>query len=188
MTAGLGSSKRSNEALKQYREMGQTQGMLVICDRPNAMPIDADHPVGRREAGVLGWHGASLLEFEELMDGIPLTGQSITAGFICDVLWRLAYVVALAEKRGIDLKEVHGSVTEYPFCHTFGQTDNMPLDLNIKLWLDSSEYIIRNKIRMRWVHFSASIFRVRRQQRAGVGRRDRAAQRVTGIAGQRARP
>lgn len=150
MTAGLGSSKRTNEALKQYREMGQTQGMLVICDRPNAMPIDADHPMGRREAGVLGWHGASLLEFEELMDGIPLTGQSITLlGSAAMSAMRLAYVVALAEKRGIDLKEVHGSVTEYPFCHTFGQGDNLPLDLNIKLWMDSSEYIIRNKIHMR---------------------------------------
>lgn len=150
MTAGLGSSKRTNEALKQYREMGQTQGMLVICDRPNAMPIDADHPVGRREAGVLGWHGASLLEFEELMDGIPLTGQSITLlGSSAMSCLRLAYVVALAEKREVDLKEVHGSVTEYPFCHTFGQTDHLPLDLLIKLWLDSSEYIVRNKIHMR---------------------------------------
>jgi len=150
MTAGLGSSKRTNQALKQYREMGQTQGMLVICDRPNAMPIDADHPVGRREAGVLGWHGASLLEFEELMDGIPLTGQSITLlGSSAMSAIRLAYLVVLAEKRGIDLKDVHGSVTEYPFCSTFGQTDHQPLDLLIKLWLDSSEYIVRNNIRMR---------------------------------------
>jgi methylmalonyl-CoA mutase N-terminal domain/subunit len=150
MTAGLGSSKRTNEALKKYREMGQRQGMLVICDRPNAMPIDADHPMGRREAGVLGWHGASLLEFEELMDGIPLTGQSITLlGSSAMSCIRLAYIVALAEKRGVDLKDVHGSVTEYPFCHTFGQTDHLPLDLLIKLWLDSSEYIVRNKIRMR---------------------------------------
>jgi len=150
MTAGLGSSKKTNEALKQYRAMGQTQGMLVICDRPNAMPIDADHPVGRREAGVLGWHGASLLECEELMEGIPLTGQSITLlGSSAMSAIRLAYIVVLAEKRGIDLREVHGSVTEYPFCSTFGQTDHQPLDLLIKLWLDSSEYIVRNKIRMR---------------------------------------
>jgi len=150
MTAGLGSSKKTNEALKAYRAMGQTQGMLVICDRPNAMPIDADHPVGRREAGVLGWHGASLLECEELMEGIPLTGQSITLlGSSAMSAIRLAYIVILAEKRGIDLKEIHGSVTEYPFCSTFGQTDHQPLDLLIKLWLDSSEYIVRNKIRMR---------------------------------------
>jgi len=150
MTAGLGSSRRTNKVLKKYREMGQTQGMLVIHDRPSAMPIDADHPMGRREAGVLGWHGVSLLEFEELMDGIPLIGQSITLlGSSAMSCMRLAYIVALAEKRGIDLKEVHGSVTEYPFCHTFGQTDHMPLDLNIRLWLDSSEFIIRNKIRMR---------------------------------------
>ena len=54
MTAGLGSSKRTNEVLKQYREMGQTQGMLVICDRPNAMPIDADHPDGQKRGRCFG--------------------------------------------------------------------------------------------------------------------------------------
>jgi methylmalonyl-CoA mutase N-terminal domain/subunit len=150
MTAGLGSSKRTNRVLKEYRKMGQTQGFCVICDRPNAMPIDADHPVGRREAGVLGWHGASLLEFEELMDGIPLTGLSVTLlGSSAMSCIRLAYVVALAEKRGVDFRDVHGSVTEYPFCSTFGQTDHMPLDLLVKLWLDSSEFIARNKIHMR---------------------------------------
>jgi methylmalonyl-CoA mutase N-terminal domain/subunit len=150
MTAGLGSSRRTNQALKRYRDMGQRGGMLVICDRTNAMPIDADHPIGRKEVGVLGWPGASLLEFEELMDGIPLTGQSITLLGSCAMsAIRLAYIVALAEKRGVDLREVHGSVTEYPFCNVFGQTDAQPLDLNVKLWLDSSEYIVRNKIRMR---------------------------------------
>ena len=150
MTAGLGSSKQTNEVLKRYREMGQRGGMLVICDRTNAMPIDPDHPIGRREVGVLGWPGASLLEFEELMEDIPLTGQSITLLGSCAMSSiRLAYIVALAEKRGVNLNEVHGSVTEYPFCSTFGQTDAQPLDLNLKLWLDSSEYIIRNKIHMR---------------------------------------
>ncbi|MEW6666142.1 MAG: methylmalonyl-CoA mutase family protein [Thermodesulfobacteriota bacterium] len=150
MTAGLGSSGQTNLVLKRYRDMGQRGGMLVICDRTNAMPIDPDHPVGRREAGILGWPGASLFEFEELMEGIPLTGQSITLLGSCAMsAIRLAYVVALAEKRGVNLSEVHGSVTEYPFCSTFGQTDAQPLDLNLKLWLDSSEYIVRNHIHMR---------------------------------------
>jgi methylmalonyl-CoA mutase N-terminal domain/subunit len=62
---------------------------------------------------------------------------------------RLAYVVALAEKRGDNLNAIHGSVTEYPFCNTFGQNDAQPLELDLKLWLDSSEFIIRNKIHMR---------------------------------------
>ncbi|MBW2119612.1 MAG: hypothetical protein JRH09_17050 [Deltaproteobacteria bacterium] len=150
MTAGLGSSRQTNEVLKRYRDMGQKGGILVICDRTNALPIDADHPIGRKEAGVLGWPGASLHEFEELMDGIPLTGQSITLLGSCPMSSiRLAYIVALAEKRGDNLSEIHGSVTEYPFCNYFGQTDGQPLDLNLKLWLDSSEYIIRNKIHMR---------------------------------------
>ncbi|MBA4391167.1 MAG: hypothetical protein C0399_09530 [Syntrophus sp. (in: bacteria)] len=150
MTGGIGSSKRTNEQLKQFRAMGQTQGMLIICDRPSAMPIDADHPMGRREAGVLGWHATSLLEFEELMEDIPLTGQSITLlGSAPLSALRLGYIVALAEKRGLDWRKVHGSVSEYPFGHIFGQTDNLPLDLNIKLWLDSTEFIVRNKLHIR---------------------------------------
>ena len=150
MTAGLGSSQDANRVLKKYREMGQTGGLCVIHDRASASCIDADHPVARAENGVLGWPGSSLLEFEELMEDIPLTGQSITLlGCCAPSALRLAYVVALAEKRGIDIHEVHGSVTESPFGNAFGQTDVQPFDLNMKLFLDSSEYIVRNRIRMR---------------------------------------
>lgn len=150
MTAGLGRSTDANQVLKKYREMGQTGGMCVISDRVFSDCIDPDHPHGRREAGVLGWPGCSLLEFEELMDGIPLTGQSITLlGSSAPSALRLAYVVALAEKRGINPQEVHGSVLESPFENYFGQTDVQPFDLNLKLFLDASEYVLRNKIRMR---------------------------------------
>jgi methylmalonyl-CoA mutase N-terminal domain/subunit len=38
---------------------------------------------------------------------------------------------------------------ESPFENYFGQTDVQPFDLNLKLWLDASEYVVRNKIRMR---------------------------------------
>ena len=150
MTAGLGSSADANKVLKKYREMGQMGGMCVISDRVFSDCIDPDHPLGRREAGVLGWPGCSLLEFEELMEDIPLTGQSITLlGSCAPTCLRLAYIVALAEKRGIDPREVHGSVIESPFENYFGQTDVQPFDLNLKLFLDASEYVIRNKIRMR---------------------------------------
>jgi methylmalonyl-CoA mutase N-terminal domain/subunit len=150
MTAGLGSSVQANGVLKKYREMGQRGGMCVISDRVFSDCIDPDHPNARREAGVLGWPGCSLLEFEELMEGIPLTGQSITLlGSSAPTVLRLAYVVALAQKRGIDPSEVHGSVMESPFENYFGQTDVQPFDLNLKLWLDASEYVVRNKIRMR---------------------------------------
>lgn len=150
MTAGLGSSSDANTALKRYREMGQKGGMQVIHDRPSASCIDSDHPVARREAGILGWPGSSLLEFEELMDGIPLTGQSITLlGSCAPTALRLAYVVALAEKRGDSLADIHGSVMESPYENWLGQTDIQPLEVNLKLFLDACEYVVRNKIRMR---------------------------------------
>jgi len=150
MTAGLGSSSDANKVLKKYREMGQTGGICVIHDRVSSSCIDADHPRARLENGVLGWPGSSLLEFEELMEDIPLTGQSITLlGCCAPSSLRLAYVVALAEKRGVDLREVHGSVTESPFSNVFGQTDVQPFDLNMKLFLDTAEYVVRNEIRMR---------------------------------------
>lgn len=150
MTAGLGSSIETNKVLKKYREMGERGGMCVICDRTFAMPIDADHPIGRKEAGVLGWPGGSLLEFEELMDGIPMTGQSVTLLSTCgSAPLQLAYIVAYAEKNGVDLSEIHGAAMSYPFANCFGQSDCQPLDLNVKLFLDSSEYAIRNRIKMR---------------------------------------
>ena len=58
MTAGLGSSTQTNKVLKRYRDMGQKGGMLVICDRTNAMPIDPDHPIGREGGGGLGMAGS----------------------------------------------------------------------------------------------------------------------------------
>ncbi|MDP6405065.1 MAG: methylmalonyl-CoA mutase family protein [Alphaproteobacteria bacterium] len=150
MTAGLGSSKDANKVLKKYREMGQRGGMCVIHDRVSCSCIDADHPLALRENGVLGWPGSSLLEFEELMEDIPLTGQSVTLlGCCAPSSLRLAYVVALAEKRGIDPSEIHGSVFESPFGNVFGQTDVHPFDINMKLFLDVSEYVVRNKIKMR---------------------------------------
>jgi methylmalonyl-CoA mutase N-terminal domain/subunit len=150
MTAGLGRSIEANKVLKRYREMGQTGGICVISDRVFSSCIDPDHPLGRKEAGVLGWPGSSLLEFEELMEDIPLTGQSITLlGSSAPTAMRLAYVVALAEKRGLDVTQIHGSVIESPFENYFGQTDVQPFDLNLKLFLDASEYVLRNKIRMR---------------------------------------
>jgi methylmalonyl-CoA mutase N-terminal domain/subunit len=150
MTVGLGSSSDANKVLKKYREMGQRGGMQVIHDRVSCSNIDSDHPLGRREAGILGWPGSSLLEFEELMDGIPLTGQSITVlGSSAPSPLRLAYLIVLAEKRGVDLSEIHGSVMESPFENYLGQTDVQPLELNLKLFLDVCEYVIRNKIRMR---------------------------------------
>ena len=57
MTAGLGTSASANKVLKKYREMGQTGGICVISDRVFSHCIDPDHPLGRREAGVLGWPG-----------------------------------------------------------------------------------------------------------------------------------
>jgi methylmalonyl-CoA mutase N-terminal domain/subunit len=150
MTAGLGSSSDANLVLKRYRELGQRGGMQVIHDRVSCSNIDSDHPLGRHEAGILGWPGSSLLEFEELMEGIPLTGQSITLlGSCAPSPLRLAYLIVLAEKRGIDISEIHGSVMESPFENFLGQTDVQPLELNLKLFLDVCEYVIRNKIHMR---------------------------------------
>ncbi|MCP5265226.1 MAG: hypothetical protein H6934_03910 [Burkholderiaceae bacterium] len=150
MTAGLGSSSDANQVLKDYHEMGQRGGICVISDRVFSSCIDPDHPMGRKEAGVLGWPGCSLLEFEELMDGIELTGQSITLlGSCAPSSLRLAYVVALAQKRGIDPRQVHGGVIESPFENYLGQTDPQPFDLNLKLCLDCFEYVAREGLKMR---------------------------------------
>ena len=150
MTVGFGSSAETNQRLKEYHRMGERGGMCVILDRPGNMPIDSDHPMARGEVGVVGWPANSLADFEELMDGIPMLGQSITLlGPTAASLLYLAYMIAYCEKLGIDPGKIHGGAIMYPFCTFFGQTEAQPFDLNLKLFLDAAEYVTTNKVRIR---------------------------------------
>ena len=77
-TCGFGSASNTNKILKDNIARGQKGGFGVISDRPSYIPVDHDHPLAKSEGGVVGVALATIADMEDLLEGIPLQGQSIT--------------------------------------------------------------------------------------------------------------
>ncbi|MBF8278849.1 MAG: methylmalonyl-CoA mutase [candidate division NC10 bacterium] len=107
--AGIGTAKESNERFRYLLKEGQT-GLSVAFDLPTQMGLDSDHPLAAGEVGQVGVAIDSLRDMEVLFDGIPLdrVTTSMTINAPASVL--LALYVAVAEKQGVSLSKISGTV------------------------------------------------------------------------------
>ena len=107
--AGIGTAKESNERFRYLLKEGQT-GLSVAFDLPTQMGLDSDHPLAAGEVGQVGVAIDSLRDMEVLFDGIPLdrVTTSMTINAPASVL--LALYVAMAEKQGVSLSKISGTV------------------------------------------------------------------------------
>src|SRR5574341_668081 len=69
--AGFGSAVETNRRFHYLLEQGQS-GLSVAFDLPTQMGYDADHPMAKSEAGKVGVAISSVLDMQELLDGLPL--------------------------------------------------------------------------------------------------------------------
>lgn len=107
--AGFGTAEESNKRYKYLLEQGQT-GLSVAFDLPTQIGYDSDHPLSKGEVGKVGVAIDSLKDMEVLFDGIRLDkiSTSMTINSPASIL--LAMYVALAEKQGVDVKELRGTI------------------------------------------------------------------------------
>jgi len=107
--AGIGTAKESNERFRYLLKEGQT-GLSVAFDLPTQMGLDSDHPLAVGEVGQVGVAIDSLRDMELLFEGIPLdrVTTSMTINAPASVL--LALYVAMAEKQGVPLSKISGTV------------------------------------------------------------------------------
>jgi len=107
--AGFGTAEESNKRYKYLLEQGQT-GLSVAFDLPTQIGYDSDHPLSKGEVGKVGVAIDSLQDMEVLFDGIRLDkiSTSMTINSPASIL--LAMYVALAEKQGVDVKELRGTI------------------------------------------------------------------------------
>ncbi|MBI4381581.1 MAG: methylmalonyl-CoA mutase family protein [candidate division NC10 bacterium] len=107
--AGIGTAKESNERFRYLLKEGQT-GLSVAFDLPTQMGLDSDHPLAAGEVGQVGVAIDSLRDMDVLFDGIPLdrVTTSMTINAPASVL--LALYVAVAEKQGVSLSKISGTV------------------------------------------------------------------------------
>ncbi len=107
--AGFGTAEESNKRFKFLLSQGQT-GLSVAFDLPTQMGYDSDHPLATGEVGRVGVVIDSLRDMEVLFDGIPLDKVSTSMTINAPTTVILAMYIVLAEKRGIPLSELRGTV------------------------------------------------------------------------------
>ena len=107
--AGFSTAEESNK--RYHFLLGQgVMGLSVAFDLPTQIGYDADHDLAEGEVGKVGVSICSLADMEILFKDIPLDKISTSMTINSTAYILLALYVALAKKRGIDLKELSGTI------------------------------------------------------------------------------
>lgn len=107
--AGYGTAKESNERYRYLLDQGQS-GLSVAFDLPTQIGYDSDDPVAIGEVGKVGVAIDTIADMEILFVGIPLDKVSTSMTINAPAAILLAMYIAVAEKKGIDKKELSGTI------------------------------------------------------------------------------
>jgi methylmalonyl-CoA mutase N-terminal domain/subunit len=107
--AGYGTALESNARYRYLLSQGTT-GLSVAFDLPTQIGLDSDHPLAQGEVGRGGVAIDSLEDMELLFQGIPLDRVSTSMTINATAAILLALYLAVAEKQGVSLTQVSGTV------------------------------------------------------------------------------
>ncbi|TAK30073.1 MAG: methylmalonyl-CoA mutase [Chloroflexota bacterium] len=159
MFAGFGSAEETNARFKYLISHGQT-GLSVAFDMPTLIGRDTDDPLAKGEFGKCGVAISSLADMEILFDGLPVDeiSTSMTINGPAAVIW--AMYIAAAEKRGIPLDRLSGTIQNDILKEYIAQnTYIFPPQPGVRLVVDTFEYGARHL--PRWNTISVSGYHIR---------------------------
>jgi methylmalonyl-CoA mutase N-terminal domain/subunit len=107
--SGMGTPEQTNERYKFLLAKGQT-GLSVAFDNPTLYGRDSDDPLSAGEVGKTGVAVDSLADMERLFSGIPLGEVSTSMTINAPAAWIFTMFLANAEKRGIPLTRLRGTL------------------------------------------------------------------------------
>jgi len=107
--AGFGTPRDTNERFKFLLAQGQT-GLSTAFDMPTLMGYDADHERSLGEVGREGTAVSTLDDMAELFDGIALADVTTSMTVNCSASIILAMYFAVAERRGIPMSALGGTI------------------------------------------------------------------------------
>ncbi|MGQ0812693.1 MAG: acyl-CoA mutase large subunit family protein [Nitrospiraceae bacterium] len=157
--AGFGSADDTNRRFKYLLQHGQT-GLSVAFDMPTLMGLDADDPRAHGEVGHCGVAVSSLADIERLFDGIPLdqVTTSMTINGPAAVIF--AMYVAAAEKRGIPLERIDGTLQNDILKEYIAQKEWLfPPEPSLRLITDTISYCAKQV--PKWHPVSISGYHIR---------------------------
>jgi methylmalonyl-CoA mutase N-terminal domain/subunit len=142
--SGFGTAKETNERFKLLLSQGQT-GLNVAFDLPTQLGLDSDDPGAEGETGRVGMAVDTLKDIEDAFEGIPLDkiSTSLTINATAPILF--AMYVVIAEKRGIPVNELRGTLQNDILKEFVGRGAWIfPVEPSVRLVCDIIEYCARN--------------------------------------------
>lgn len=157
--AGYGGPEETNARFKYLLSQGQT-GLSTAFDLPTLMGYDSDHPKSLGEVGVCGVAIDSLEDVEILYRDIPLDQISTSMTINGPAVVIFCMFLANAQKRGIDLKKLNGTLQNDIFKEYIAQkTYLVPPRQGLKLIQDMMVFCTKEV--PRWNTISVSGYHIR---------------------------
>ena len=138
--AGFGNPADTNHRFKYLIANGQT-GLNVAFDLPTQIGLDSDDPLAEGEVGRVGMSIDTLRDFEIAFDGIDLEKITVSLTINGAAAILIAMYLAMAEKRGYDVKELRGTAQNDILKEFIGRgTWIYPVGPSVRLVADTLEY------------------------------------------------
>ena len=157
--AGFGSADDTNRRFKYLLQHGQI-GLSVAFDMPTLMGIDADDVHAHGEVGRCGVAISSLVDMDRLFEDIPLdqVTTSMTINGPAAVIF--AMYLAVAEKRGISVERVGGTLQNDILKEYIAQKEWLfPPEPSLRLITDTIAYCAKQV--PKWHPVSISGYHIR---------------------------
>ncbi len=152
--AGFGTAEDTNQRFKYLISQGQT-GLSTDFDMPTLMGYDSDHPMSEGEVGREGVAIDTLADMEALFEGIDLENISVSMTINPSAWILLAMYVALAEKRGLDLNRLSGTIQADILKEYMAQKEWIfPIEPSVRIVRDCITYCARNMKRYNPINIS----------------------------------
>lgn len=152
--AGFGTGEDTNERFKYLISQGQT-GLSTDFDMPTLMGYDSDHPMSDGEVGREGVAVDTLADMDALYDGIDIENISVSMTINPSAWILLAMYVALAEKRGLDLNRLSGTIQADILKEYMAQKEFIyPIAPSVRIVRDCISFCGRNMKRFNPINIS----------------------------------
>ena len=137
---GFANARDTNERFKFLIANGQT-GLNVAFDLPTQCGLDSDDPQAEGEVGRVGMAVDTLRDFEVAFDGIDLDRVTVSLTINGTAPQLIAMYLAMAEKRGFDVKGLRGTAQNDILKEFIGRgTWIYPVEPSVRLVGDTIEY------------------------------------------------
>ncbi len=157
--AGFGTPEDTNERFKYLLGHGQT-GLSTAFDMPTLMGYDSDHPRAIGEVGREGVAVSTLGDMERLFDGIRLDQVTTSMTVNCSASILLAMYFAVAEKQGVPLSRVSGTIQNDMLKEFIAQREWIsPPEPSLRIVADMIEFSTKHA--PRWHAVSISGYHIR---------------------------